>query len=296
MLCARSHRRLLIIASLLLAVICSSAVYLYQRSQTRWLETRQTTAEERNTLGGSITDIPTQFTARVPSASTVEGTPAFTTPASTKLVGVWSKLNTSALSQVPLDPQCSDSVCSDFAPNSICAAKVARFGPPVTPTCRFQNGTSKPKYLLRSFPGSGNTWVRQVLEKVTGICTGVGHTMYVANMCSYTAYTGSVYCDYEIWRSGMIGEGLDTRSVLVVKAHSIKVNALTDTLSTVSRSHYPVYVKWQQLCACNTEKLHLYTVGLFCCTSVCHPFVSELHFTGCEHLATRIPWGSFRVQ
>ena len=90
--------------------------------------------------------------------------------------GVWSKLNTSALSQAP-DPQCSEPVCSNFAPNSSCAkatttARLEPAGESITPTCRFQNGTSKPKYLLRSYPGSGNTWVRQVLEKVTGICTG----------------------------------------------------------------------------------------------------------------------------
>lgn len=40
-------------------------------------------------------------------------------------------------------------------------------------TCRFLNGTSRGKVALASFPGSGNTWVRGLLEKVTGICTGM---------------------------------------------------------------------------------------------------------------------------
>jgi hypothetical protein len=55
---------------------------------------------------------------------------------------------------------------------------------------------------LISFPGSGNTWIRGLLEKATGICTG------------------SVYCDGLIWKSGSVGEGINSSSVLVVKTHS----------------------------------------------------------------------------
>lgn len=39
-------------------------------------------------------------------------------------------------------------------------------------TCQFLNGTSHGKVALASFPGSGNTWVRGLLEKATGLCTG----------------------------------------------------------------------------------------------------------------------------
>ena len=48
-----------------------------------------------------------------------------------------------------------------------------KFGP-ITNTgqCRFQNGTNRVPVALASFPGSGNTWVRGLLEKVTGLCTG----------------------------------------------------------------------------------------------------------------------------
>ena len=48
-----------------------------------------------------------------------------------------------------------------------------KFGP-ITKTgqCRFQNGTNRVPVALASFPGSGNTWVRGLLEKVTGFCTG----------------------------------------------------------------------------------------------------------------------------
>ena len=36
-------------------------------------------------------------------------------------------------------------------------------------------------------------------------------------------YTGSIYCDPDIMLSGMIGEGVDSSSVLVVKTHNPKV-------------------------------------------------------------------------
>ena len=39
-------------------------------------------------------------------------------------------------------------------------------------TCRFTDGIPHGKVALVSFPESGNTWVRGLLEKTTGICTG----------------------------------------------------------------------------------------------------------------------------
>lgn len=38
--------------------------------------------------------------------------------------------------------------------------------------CRFINGSGRSPVGLVSFPGSGNTWVRGLLQKATGICTG----------------------------------------------------------------------------------------------------------------------------
>ena len=54
---------------------------------------------------------------------------------------------------------------------------------------------------LASFPGSGNSWVRQLLESATGI------------------YTGAMYCDSSYIDAGMIGEGVDTNNVIAIKAH-----------------------------------------------------------------------------
>ena len=62
--------------------------------------------------------------------------------------------------------------------------------------------SSGPSVALVSYPGSGNSWVRQLLESATGI------------------YTGAKYCDMAYVRTGMIGEYIDTRNVLVIKVHS----------------------------------------------------------------------------
>ena len=74
--------------------------------------------------------------------------------------------------------------------------------PPSHQHCRkmsFQS--SGPIVALASFPGSGNSWVRQLLESATGI------------------YTGALYCDGSYIQAGMIGEGVTTEKVLVIKTH-----------------------------------------------------------------------------
>ncbi|XP_065891886.1 WSCD family member CG9164-like isoform X2 [Dysidea avara] len=54
---------------------------------------------------------------------------------------------------------------------------------------------------LPSYPGSGNTWTRMLLEQTTGI------------------YTGSIYCDTELKARGFLGEKLSSSNVLAVKTH-----------------------------------------------------------------------------
>ena len=39
--------------------------------------------------------------------------------------------------------------------------------------CQFMNRTNRLSVPLVSLPGSGNTWTRGLLEKATGICTGM---------------------------------------------------------------------------------------------------------------------------
>ena len=223
----RSFVQLLIVSSLV-ALILTWAL-LSRSVQIRKPATRQGVIQEM------VNDarFPTEQDISTPSKRSL-----------TKLVEMWSKLNSSPLPPFP-DGRCSDAVCSNFAAadggsrrgSSLrCAEATATKlapGESVTPKCRFQNGTSKPVYLLRSYPGSGNTWIRQVLERVTGICTGdaVQHTangVATSILFSISVYmcAGSIYCDRELWLSGMIGEGVNTSSVLVVKTHSIQVHVL----------------------------------------------------------------------
>jgi hypothetical protein len=54
---------------------------------------------------------------------------------------------------------------------------------------------------LASFPGSGNTWLRYLLQQATGILTG------------------SVYKDYGLLKSGFPAESISNLSVLLVKTH-----------------------------------------------------------------------------
>lgn len=65
----------------------------------------------------------------------------------------------------------------------------------------------KPTIALASFPGSGNTWLRYLLQQATGF------------------YTGSVYKDYGLLKSGFPAESISNGSVLVVKTHEWGVNA-----------------------------------------------------------------------
>ena len=39
-------------------------------------------------------------------------------------------------------------------------------------SCCFMDGSRRAAVALVSYTGSGNTWVRGLLEKATGICTG----------------------------------------------------------------------------------------------------------------------------
>lgn len=53
-----------------------------------------------------------------------------------------------------------------------CDEKSNKFGPVVNGACHFMDGRGRLPVALASFPGSGNTWARGLLEKVTRVCTG----------------------------------------------------------------------------------------------------------------------------
>ncbi|GIY42585.1 WSCD family member CG9164 [Caerostris extrusa] len=58
-----------------------------------------------------------------------------------------------------------------------------------------------PMTALASFPGSGNTWIRYLVQQSTGILTG------------------SVYRDYSLKRNGYPAESVANGSVLLIKTH-----------------------------------------------------------------------------
>ena len=78
----------------------------------------------------------------------------------------------------------------------------SQLAPYVPCPCRLLQKPLRGRVLLTSLPGSGNTWVRSMLERVTGVCTG------------------SLWCDPQLRVRGMCGEGIRSPLLLVVKSHS----------------------------------------------------------------------------
>ncbi|XP_063602923.1 sialate:O-sulfotransferase 1-like [Penaeus indicus] len=79
---------------------------------------------------------------------------------------------------------------------------------------RFAKGL--PRTYLVSFPGSGNTWIRYLLEAASGI------------------FTGSVYTDTEIKNAGYLGEGDRANSgrTLVQKTHGAALTKASNDLAS----------------------------------------------------------------
>ena len=106
-------------------------------------------------------------------------------------LGFWDVMNRTFVEEHVPQPkigsyQCRNALCSEFlgqddwqrvgkCVNSLrkkYPEKAARVGATLKPMCHFVNGTSRGSILLISYPGSGNSWLRALLERATGICTG----------------------------------------------------------------------------------------------------------------------------
>lgn len=85
-----------------------------------------------------------------------------------------------------------------------CADKSGHAGSDLHCHCQFMNTTGHGRVALVSLPGSGNTWLRGLLERATGVCTG------------------SLFCDKILHGGGMCGEGLRD-GVLTVKTHDTQL-------------------------------------------------------------------------
>jgi len=106
--------------------------------------------------------------------------------------------------EIPPNSSCSDSLCSeyltpqDWSNFKTCASRAqARYRQLLNSSdtditlplgkCHFMDGRNRPAIALVSFPGSGNTWVRGLLEQGTGVCTGKwlsGCQCLIINVCS----------------------------------------------------------------------------------------------------------------
>ena len=131
-------------------------------------ETYTTTSSSESVLSlVQHTDIATYANTSQPVHLT-DRSPTLTQPP-----GPWKVLDTSSLSFPDFDggSKCTDVICSNFVElsKSKCSSIFLRG---VKPSCHFQDGTSNIRVSLLSYPGSGNTWTRQLLERSTGICTG----------------------------------------------------------------------------------------------------------------------------
>jgi len=82
-----------------------------------------------------------------------------------------------------------------------------------------------PVTALASFPGSGNTWLRYLIQQATGK-TG---RMRTCPSCWPKLYaglaTGSVYKDYALMKNGFPGESVRNGSVVAVKTHEFGPDA-----------------------------------------------------------------------
>ena len=115
-------------------------------------------------------------------------------------LGFWDVMNRTFVEEHVPRPmigsyQCRNALCSEFlgqddwqrvgkCVNSLrkkYPEKTVRVGATLKPTCHFVNGTSKGSVVLISFPGSGNSWLRALLERTTGMCTGKWYSFHCAS-------------------------------------------------------------------------------------------------------------------
>ena len=105
---------------------------------------------------------------------------------------------------------CKEQNCAEFLSQkerlaiALCANKVMAKLPGYevqSSTCKFLPGVGRPPVMLISAEGSGNTWLRGLLEKATGVCTGFQ------------------WCDAAMRARGFVGEDVASGKVLVVKTH-----------------------------------------------------------------------------
>ena len=91
--------------------------------------------------------------------------------------------------------------------------------------------------MLVSFPGSGNSWVRQLLESTTGIYTGSDRD-----------------CDLDYIKIGMLGEGITSEKVIAVKFHwgSLPRWPFKKVIYIIRNPYDAIVAEYQRFCVAPT--------------------------------------------
>ena len=135
--------------------------------------TTKTSPSTSATLLSHTTDIATTTTTSQPvhlTDTTHTSSTITHNVLSTSLQGPWKSVAISSSFPYSVDSKCKDIICSNFV--EVSKTKCGNTPRTAKASCHFQDGASNIWASLLSFPGSGNTWARQLLEKATGVCTG----------------------------------------------------------------------------------------------------------------------------
>ena len=157
--------------------------------------------------------------------------------------------------------ECADSLCYEYLSNedqksfAYCYKRASVKKVLETATCRFMNGTGRPPIALASFPGSGNTWVRGLLQRATGVCTG------------------GIYCDKTLRVADHPGESIRSGAVLVVKTH--------DPLPRWTGGKYLRYHPYMDQYG-KVENIPLFQSAILLIRNPFHALVSEWNRIGTE--------------
>ena len=123
---------------------------------------------------------------------------------------VESEKGSELLSRIKTD--CRDRICTEFLTDldkphfKYCVRKtwrvaLSKYSESQRSSCVFINGSKRYPIALASYPGSGNTWVRGILQKTTGLCIG------------------AIYCDVTLRQNGYPGESIRSGITFLVKTH-----------------------------------------------------------------------------
>ena len=130
------------------------------------------------------------------------------------------------------EEKCGSQICYEFLDKqdllhfTYCWKRTNLTAEPSRSVCHFLNARDRAPVALASFHGSGNTWVRGLLQAATDVCTG------------------AIYCDTTLRRSGFPGESLGSGKTLVIKTHQTNPNyppKIVDKHFEKKRADIPVY-------------------------------------------------------